>query len=296
MNFLSKYLPDFDDWGAWLEVLILWGGIYVMLRFLRGTRGFGVFRGLVLLIGAVWIGVLLLDASFGVPRLKEMVTMITPALIIMLAILFQPEIRQGISRLGHGGLLGFLAQEEEGQDTIRRIASAAIRMAKERTGALIAFERTVSLAPFRENAVKIEAPVTTILVESIFFHGNPLHDGGVIIKGGNILSAAAIFPLTDNPDVQRRMGTRHRAAIGITEETDAIAMVVSEETGQISLAAGGQLYQQVPFDKLEEYLAQLLRRGRRWTGPDKEKAGQPVIKEPISKSESGMHAKQEASA
>ena len=102
--------------------------------------------------------------------------------MIAVIILFHPEIRQGIARLGQHGILSFFAREEEGEDTIRKVAAAAQRMAKERTGALIAFERLVSLAPYRANAVEIDAPVSTILIESIFFAGNPLHDGGMIIN------------------------------------------------------------------------------------------------------------------
>lgn len=255
---LNLPLPRGVD--GWIEIVILWGIIYAILRFLRGTRGSGVFRGLLFFLGAAIVGISLLSTVFDIARITFLIQTTLPYIAVILAVLFQQEIRQGIARLGHTGFLGFFTQDEEGEETIAKVADAARRMGAERTGALIAFERADSLAAFRENAVKIDAPISSILLESIFFHGNPLHDGGVIIRGGTVQAAAAIFPLTDNPELQRRMGTRHRAGLGISEETDAVALVVSEETGKISLAAAGKLYKDVPPEKVEDYLGQLLRK------------------------------------
>jgi diadenylate cyclase len=243
---------------ALIEIFILTAGIYGILRFLRNTRGFGLVRGLVtfIVVGAFFFGVL--SRYPEVPVLQKILSEILPFLVMIVVILFQPELRQGISKIGRSGIFGLFSATTTDEETLSKIATAAIRMSKERVGALIAFERSVSLAPFRENAAILEAPVSTTLLENIFFPGGPLHDGAVIIRGDTILAAACIFPLTTDPTVQRRLGTRHRAARGLSEETDAITLVVSEETGHISLAAGRQLTQAVPHDQVEHKLRELL--------------------------------------
>ncbi|KAA3604989.1 MAG: TIGR00159 family protein [Planctomycetota bacterium] len=243
-----------------IEVALLAIFLYAVLRFLRSTRGSNVLRGLTYFLVAAFLGITVLGKFPEVPVIEEILRHVTPALVIVLAVLFQPELRQGISRFGTGFLdllrIGRSGGEEE---TLSKLASAAQRMAKERIGALIAIERYVSLAPYYENAVSIDAPVSSILLETIFYPGSPLHDGAVIVREDQVLAAACLFPLTENPEVQRRMGTRHRAALGLTEETDAVTLVVSEETGQISLCAGGKLYRKVPFDLLEDRLMELLK-------------------------------------
>ena len=173
---------------------------------------------------------------------------------------FQPELRQGLARIGGSGWFSlFRRSDEEVNETVSAVVGAARRMSQERTGALLAFERGVSLAPYRDNAVQLDNPCSGILLETIFFPGSPLHDGAVILQSGKITAASALFPLTTNPEVQRRMGTRHRAAIGLTEETDAITLVVSEETGRVSLASNGRLYEAIPLKELEGRLLELLR-------------------------------------
>lgn len=246
--------------GMVLEILILTLCFYAVLRFLRSTRGSGVLSGLIYFLAALFVFLQILSNYPGVPVIQEILDRVGGLGLLVVAVLFQPELRQGISRFGTGFFslmrLGRASQKEE---TLAKLAAAAQRMAKERIGALIAIERNVSLTPFYENAVGIDAPVSAILLETIFFPGSPLHDGAVIVQEDRLIAAACLFPLTENPEVQRRMGTRHRAALGLTEETDAVTLVVSEETGQISLCAGGRIYRRVPFDSLEERLLELLR-------------------------------------
>lgn len=252
---------------AAIEIAILAACIYAVLRFLRGTRGFGVARGLAFFLAVAAVGLFALSWYPGVPVLQAILAQVAPVLTLVLVILFQPELRQGIARLGQTPLSRFVGLHRPAQTrmALADVVLAARRMARERIGALIAFERTVSLEPYYENAVRVEAPVSSILVESLFFPGNPLHDGAVVIRGNMVAAAAVLLPLTENPAVQRRMGTRHRAALGLTEETDAVTMVVSEETGQITLCADGRMVRHVPFDELEARLADLLRSG--WHGP-----------------------------
>lgn len=256
-----EFLTPFLSLRTAVEVVVLWIAIYAILRFLRSTRGFGLLRGLASFIVVIFVGYQILASTAGAPVLSEILSEIAPYLVLIIIILFQPELRQGLARVGGSGWAALFRRSDDAADsaTVHAVVSASRRMAKERVGALIAFERGVSLFPYRDTAVALDSPMSAILLETIFFPGSPLHDGAVILQGNNIVAASALFPLTTNPDVQRRMGTRHRAAIGLTEETDAISLVVSEETGRVSLASRGRLYEAVPLDELEDRLLTLLR-------------------------------------
>lgn len=256
MEFFAAFLSP----RTLFEVAVLWVAIYAMLRFLRSTRGFGLLRGLASFLVLAFLLYQVLDSTGQAPVLTSILEKSAPSLVIILIVLFQQEMRQGLARVGGSGWFSIFSRSDESEnDTVHAVVGAARRMAMERTGALIAFERGVSLAPYRDSAVQLDSPCSGILLETIFFPGSPLHDGAVILQSGKIVAASALFPLTTNPEVQRRMGTRHRAAIGLTEETDAITLVVSEETGRTSLASNGKLYEAVPLDELEEKLLMLLR-------------------------------------
>ena len=241
-----------------IEVLTLTVAYYGVLRFLRSTRGGGLVRGLGAFLVVTFTLYGLFNITVGVPVLVEIVKIVGGAIILTMVILFQPELRQGIARFGRGGFLRFLKPDAGSTEVATKVARAAQRMAKERIGALIAFERGVSLAPYYDNAVPVDAPVSGILLETVFFPGGPLHDGAVIIRGERVHAAACLLPLADASDALGRLGTRHRAALGLSEETDAVTLVVSEETGQIAICASGQLHRQIPFDQLEERLTGLL--------------------------------------
>jgi len=256
MEFLNQFL----NLRTAIEVAVLWAALYAILRFLRSTRGFGLLRGLASYFVLTFVLFQVLSSTDTAPVLTAILSGIADILAIFIIVLFQPELRQGLARLGGSGWMSvFRRNNEEENETVAAVVGAARRMANERTGALLAFERGVSLAPYRDNAVKLDSPASGILLETIFFPGSPLHDGAVIIQDGKIVAASALFPLTTNPEVQRRMGTRHRAAIGLTEETDAISLVVSEETGRVSLASNGRLYEAVPLAELQNRLLNLLR-------------------------------------
>lgn len=254
------FLNEFRDPVTAIEVAVLWAAIYAGLRFLRSTRGFGLLRGLAGFFLAAFMLYQVLVGTESAPVLQEILSSIAPSLVVLIIVLFQPELRQGLARIGGSGWLSiFQRGDEEVNETVNAVVGAARHMAQERTGALLAFERGVSLAPYRDNAVQLDSPCSGILLETIFFPGSPLHDGAVILQNGKITAASALFPLTTNPEVQRRMGTRHRAAIGLTEETDAISLVVSEETGRVSLASNGRLFEAIPLKELEGRLLELLR-------------------------------------
>ncbi len=246
-----------------IEILLLTVAIYAVLRFIRSTRGVGVLRGLftVTLGVALLIGVLdkVVFVDFGgLGAISYILFAVAPSFALIVVVLFQEELRQGISRFGQGGLFRFTASGETPGE-LAKVATSARRLANQRIGALIAIERQISLKPFSQGAEKLDLPITSILLETIFFPGGPMHDGGVVLRGSTIAAASCIFPLTTNPEIQRRMGTRHRAAIGLTEVTDAVVVIISEETGEISLAADGELHKPIPPDQLERRMQELLK-------------------------------------
>jgi len=256
---MELILRKLTDPGFLVEVAVLWAAVYAILRFLRSTRGFGMLRGLASAVAVIFVAYQLLQGAANVPVLSKIFSEIAPYMVLIVIILFQPEMRQGLARVGRSGFLRFFMRNDEQQnESVHEVVGAARRMAQERVGALIAFERGVSLAPYRDSALNLDSPISGILLETIFFHGSPLHDGAVILQEGKIAAASALFPLTNNPEVQRRMGTRHRAALGLTEETDAITLVVSEETGRVSLCSAGRIFEAVPLKELEERLLALL--------------------------------------
>lgn len=242
------------------EILLLTAAIYGILRFIRSTRGVGVLRGLFTFTIVMVLALALLDrfAPGGVDVIKFILEKVTPYFALIVVILFQEELRHGIGRFGQSGLLRFGGNTAETPNELAKVATSAKRLATLRTGALIAFERSVSLKPFSDGAVSLDLPISSVMLETIFFEGGPLHDGGVIVKGKRITAASAVFPLSNNPGIARRLGTRHRAAIGLSERTDAVVLVVSEESGEIGLAADGTLHKPVPQDQLEKRLADLL--------------------------------------
>ena len=243
------------------ELVLLSAGIYVILRFIRSTKGVGVLRGLFTFTIIALLSIALLDrfAPGGVAVIKFILEKVTPYFALIVVILFQEEIRQGISRFGQSGLLRFGSNTAESPTELNKIVTTAKRLANQRTGALLAFERNISLKPFSDGAVSLDLPISSILLETIFFDGGPLHDGGVVVKGKRITAASCVFPLTNNPSIARRLGTRHRAALGLSERTDAVVLIISEESGEIGIAADGELHKPIRHEDLEKRLSELLK-------------------------------------
>ena len=180
---------------------------------------------------------------------------------LALIIIFQPEIRNVLEQLGRSQLLGRhkVLTVDERERLVYEIAQAVEYLRKNRIGALIVLERDNSLNDYINKSKKIYADISSELLISIFFPNNPLHDGGVIIQGDKITSAGAVFPTSDNVKISKRLGTRHRAALGISEEMDSISLVVSEETGRLSIAIGGQLFYNLSIDEVKLKLLDELR-------------------------------------
>jgi len=238
-----------------VEVTVFAVLIYIALRFLRETRGSGVVRGLALLLVGLTVFVILVD-NLHLARLGLLIHTVGSSVVIGLVIVFHPEIRRAILQLGDAPIFSRFFRPDS--KIVPRLLRAVSRMSKERNGALIAIEREASLAELTENGITIDAELNSYLLESIFYPKSALHDGGVVVRDDRIVAASCLFPLSQNPDVDKRLGTRHRAALGLSEETDAIVLVVSEETGKISVAVGGRLDFDLTIEQLEHKLENLL--------------------------------------
>jgi len=226
--------------------------VFGILWFLRGAVAGGLVRGLWLMLAVGVLGVLFALGQFGLQTIEHVFRLLVTFSVVLLVVIFQPELRRGLLRIGRTSIFGaFLSKESP---TIGEICRAVRKLSRDKIGALIAVEREIGLGAFVEGGVHLDAEVRNELIDTIFWPGTALHDGAVIIQNDRIAAAACLFPLTDNPDVSKRLGTRHRAAIGLSEETDAVVVVVSEETGGISLASRGALHRGLDPDAFEERL------------------------------------------
>ena len=218
-----------------VEILILWFVFYRILVFFEGTRAFQVLRGLSYLLIAF-----LMSRLLGLDTINWLLTKIFGLSIIALMIIFHQELRQGLARLGQQHLFSITLGETEIIAIIEELANAVFKLARHKIGALMAIERETKLNTYIESGVMIDSSISSEIIQNVFNPQAPLHDGGIIIRGDRIAAAACLFPLTDNPSLSKIIGTRHRAALGISEQTDAIAILVSEETGDVSVACDGK--------------------------------------------------------
>ena len=238
-------------WRPALEILILTVGIYYAFRFIRGTRGAPVVTGfLVVLLTLVMVTYLL-----KLKVLQWILGAFSAFFAVAVVVLFQPELRRMLAELGN---LPLFATASEQRENIEVIVQTVERLADVRIGALIAIEQSIQLQEAVESGITVDCEATPEMLETIFFPNNAIHDGGVIIKGDRIAYAACIFPLTQRQDLNKSLGTRHRAAIGLSEETDAVIVVVSEETGAVSYAYKGQLTRGVTLEELRAFLTSVL--------------------------------------
>lgn len=237
-------------WRPVLEIGILWFVFYWILSFFRGTRALQVLIGFLVLVFMLMLAQLL-DLS----TIDWVLTRIFAFGIIFIIIIFQPEIRRALARLGQNTFFRSVIQE---RIIIDDVVEACEQLAKNRVGALIAIERETGLKNYIESGVLIDGKVSPDLLCTIFTPPSPLHDGGVIIQGERVSSAGSLFPLTQTAIVSKNLGTRHRAALGLSEETDAIVIVVSEETRAISVSVYGKLTKDLDGDGLRRVLKGLL--------------------------------------
>lgn len=240
------------NWKIALEILILWYVIYSMLLLIKGTRTEQLLKGLVI-IGIIFI----ITEQLRLDAINWVITRLFPISVIALIIIFQPELRRGLARLGQFGIY------QEAGEVIEEIVKAAVTLSAKKTGALIAIERETGLKTYIESGVVLDSNIAEDIIVSIFMPQAPLHDGALIIRNNRIVAAGCLLPLTQETNIAKALGTRHRAAIGLTEETDAACIVVSEETGAISIAVGGKLMQNLEEEEAKKRLKDIFYRPAR---------------------------------
>lgn len=250
------------------DVLLVWALLYFVLKSLRKNVKMILLFKIVLII----VIIKLLAVFLNLATIGFFIDYIIEWAPLALIIIFQPEIRTALDNLGHVKLLGKhkTLSLNEREKTVMEIIDSLNNLRRQRMGALIVIERDDSLAKYINNAQRIYAEVTSPLLTAVFFLNNPLHDGGVIIQGNQLACANAIFPTSDNPSVARRLGTRHLAALGISERSDCISIILSEETNRISLAISGKLLYNLSLDELKRKLLEYYASSENNTIDDKE--------------------------
>jgi diadenylate cyclase len=246
-------------WRPVLEIAVLWYVFYHLLIFIKGTPAVQVLRGLVLLIVLFSIS-LFIAQKLNLAIINWILPKLFAIFLISFLIIFQPELRRGLAKLGQGPLLSLFFREER---IVNEITEAVYSLAQKKIGAIIALEREIGLKPYIESGVSLDSRVSSELIGTIFMPHTPLHDGGIVIQNGRIIAAGCLFPLSQNPKISKTLGTRHRAAVGLTDETDAFVVVVSEETGQVSLAREGRLIRNIDQESLTKILDNIFGQSRR---------------------------------
>lgn len=248
MFHFAPYLPSFPELhlSGVIDILVVAFLVYQALMVVRGTRAGHILIGILIMV--VLYG---LASWAGLEALRSLLSFIVPYIGLAVIVLFQSEIRRTLARLGRKRWFAFVGGFRA-PESINEILFAVEKLAEEKIGALIVLERDIGLRTFIESGVMLEARISRDLLLSIFQPGLPLHDGAVIVQKDRVAAAACFLPLTTNPALSRKLGTRHRAGIGITEETDCLSIVVSEETGRISVAAFGDLIQGLSIPDLVE--------------------------------------------
>ncbi|MBM3497750.1 MAG: TIGR00159 family protein [Armatimonadetes bacterium] len=237
-----------------LDVLLVSYLIYEALLFVRGTRAVSLIKGLVFLLLLLW-------ATSWLPTFNWLLSQLILPGVLAIVIIFQPELRMTLERLGRGGPLRRALTglgTEEVRRMIREVAAVAEELAERRIGALIAIERDTGLEDVARSGMRLGATVSAELLHSLFIPSSPLHDGGVVVRGDEVVAAGCVLPQSDAPHLRVSTGLRHRAAVGLTERTDAVCVVVSEETGTVSLAVDGVLVRDLDRVRLTERLQNLI--------------------------------------
>lgn len=251
-QFLKETLGNLMGWRDAVEILLLATCIYQVYRAFRATRAAQILVGL----GLVLIVLTLVATLFRFEVFLWLITRAVAVLALALIVIFQPELRSGLARLGSHRLLSLFSRRQV--DFLERFSDAVINLSKKRIGALFAIQRDVSLKEQLDTGVQLDARFSPELAMAVFFPKAPLHDGGMIIAEDRVAAAACVFPVTEREMQDRSTGLRHRAAIGLTERTDAIAVVVSEETGGISICENGTLHRNLTEKQFREKLSDLF--------------------------------------
>jgi diadenylate cyclase len=266
MNWITTFLrrPPVGLWDI-ADILVVSMLIYAVLKLIKGTRAVQMVTGALLLV-AIFYG----SRWSRLDTFNWLVRNVLNYLVFAIIVLFQSDIRRALAHLGRAPFFRYLASEESAEESIEELVVAASMLATNRIGAIIAIERLIGLRNYIEGGISLDAVLTYDLIVSIFQPTSPLHDGAVIVQNDRVAAAACFLPLTVNPKLAKELGSRHRAAIGLTEENDSVAIVVSEETGAISIVVDGQIERSLAVHELRARLRSLVL-GRQ-AGPSKREA------------------------
>src|ERR671913_24467 len=256
----SELLQRFTDllrrppvtWWDVLDILVVAILIYEVLKLIRGTRAVQMAVGIAAIVGLFY-----LSRGLQLETLNWLIRNIIGYVVFAAIVLLQADIRRALVHLGRGKLFRRLDRKVSDDDTVEELVVAATTLASKKIGAIVVIERSIGLRNYIESGIPLDATLTYDLLVSIFQPTSPLHDGAVIVQGDRVAAAACFLPLTVNPRLSRELGSRHRAAIGVTEENDSVAIVVSEESGVISLVMNGDIDRRVEPDQLRQRLASL---------------------------------------
>lgn len=258
-----RSLATYAWWRVAIELLLIGLVVYWVVRFLRGTRGARMLRGIAFVLVSLYLIVGLLADQFGLERLRFLYEKFLLFASFAIVIAFQPELRRALMRLGET-LPIFRGFSEQINEDVEALVEAATFLSRRKIGAVVAIERDTPLVSMAEdNGTPIDAKLTADLLDTIFWPNSPLHDLGVIVSGGRIAYAGVQFPMAESGELERELGARHRAAVGMSQDSDAVVLVVSEETGDVSIAERGQLIRKLTPDGLRGLLLELLGKGER---------------------------------
>ena len=254
-SFLDSLRNNFQQFGptSALDVIIIALLFFWLLMLLKGTTAMSVMRGVFILLIAAFV----LGRVFDLRVLNFLIRNSFTGLLIAVPIVFQPEIRRALERVGRTGALA-LGTTVGSQETLSAVTESVMQMSRRKCGALVVIERDTGLQDYVETGIPIDAAITPELLQTLFYPHSALHDGAVIVRGARIIAASCTLPLSENSP-PGELGTRHRAALGVTERTDAVSVVASEETGRISVAADGRMFMRLDETRLRALLASLLR-------------------------------------
>ena len=255
LNSLVRYRPPVGWWDL-LDIAIVSILIYEFFKLIRGTRGVQMAVGSLLVVGLFYV-----SSLAPLQTLNWLIRNMLVYVVFAAIVIFQSDIRRALAHFGQAPFFRYFTKQES-DETIEEVIVAATMLAAQKKGAIIAIEREIGLRNYIESGIPLDAEMTYDLLVTIFQTGSPLHDGAVILQEERVAAAACFLPLTVNPRISRELGTRHRAAIGLTEESDAVAVVVSEERGQIALALDGGLERDLTPDQLRERLHTLISQRR----------------------------------
>ena len=261
-TYLTRVWTSYNPFVVIVELALIYLVVWAATRFLRGTRGARLIKGFALLLGTVYVVIRILprtlpgDRAVGWERVEFLYGKFLLFAFVAVIVAFQPELRRGLIRLGHTAL--FRSARGKAEALADVLVESLMHLARNKIGALIAVERNVGLGALMESGTVINAETTPALLNTIFHPGSALHDMGVIVSNDRIAAAGCQFPVAESAEVDPSLGSRHRAALGLANESDAVVLVVSEETGRVSLACEGQLYLGLELSDLREMLLSFL--------------------------------------